>query len=996
MKTENRIWFDLTHSMNWHGGIVGIVRVELELAAALKKRHSNIAFSVYKNGAFHEVHEHEVPWVNESENLGDAYLKKNPVKNVTVSNATLNAKLDKYFSALKTQHPGRVARMQQSLLLLASALPLWLQVLSVFIVWPINKLLSLVSKLYGMIKPNHISKTLAQPQIQTLNNHNNIHPFGRGDIIINAGWWNEEKQNAYKKLKASGANVYLSYFVYDTILINKSTRHLYSEELEISFKKYFVWISEVCDFVFYGGETAKLDSEAHQQQYGLRTPKGTAIKLATKITLRESTQNELSLLGICGDFFLCVGTIEPRKNHETLYKAYITLLEKGIQDLPQLVFAGRTGEGTADLIDTIKRDPRIRKKLLLITPTDAELASLYSACLFTLLPTYYEGWSLTLPESLGYGKFCLAADVAPLKEVGENLVDYIYPTDVAEWANKIEYFHRNRFELQRREAFIKENWRVTTWDDCAKAIVTSVESFLHGQFPVHVPSTAWMDMTVSYLLWNGGVTGIIRSELILAHQLKKLIPGLKFYAFHGSNCFEIPEKNLQWLFQSSDVATGYENFQKHWKKIESRGEGSRIPQTAGEQSVSSKIPHRIIAFLANAAPPELTRFQRIKTAFGIHLSFLPPKLSLKVIDKVFRFFPSIRPNPKLLDFHEEPDSFYPALMAENIKIEIDRKIEFSKSQPLPFSDGDIVFSAGIHWDFSPLIEIIKAKEKTKFYYSQIIYDLTPLNTPHLHVPEASYWYTGFFYLAGLASNQIIYGGKTALYDGQKWQTEMGWHVTPGMPVKFGSDIASAKDKGNDNEVLEELGINGRFILAVGTIENRKNHDTLYKAYLKLLDQQADDLPQLVFVGGPGWKVQNLLQTIKRDRRVQGKLLILRTTDQQLDVLYRNCLFTVLASLYEGWSLTLPESLSYGKFCLTSAVAPLQETGRDLVDYVHPWDVSGWAEKIMFYSASTEALAERERRILQEWHPISWEDCAKQIAKILSGAATDLNREMVNE
>jgi glycosyltransferase involved in cell wall biosynthesis len=297
---------------------------------------------------------------------------------------------------------------------------------------------------------------------------------------------------------------------------------------------------------------------------------------------------------------------------------------------------------------------------------------------------------------------------------------------------------------------------------------------------------------------------------------------------------------------------------------------------------------------------------------------------------------------------------------------------------LPFRKDDIVFSAGINWDERPLIEIIKAKQQIGFIYSQIIYDMTPLITPQLHAREAFDWYNRFYYLASLASNTIMYGGETAKRDGQAWQRRFGWPVTNGIAIKFGSDIAPAQDHSQDEEILKRLGITGNYMLSVGTLEIRKNHEAIYKAYLELLKDPDCELPQMVFVGGPGWKAKDLFEIIQRDSRVRGKILMLRTSDQELDVLYRNCLFTLLPSLYEGWSLTLPESLGYGKFCLTSAVDPLMETGRDLVDYVDPWDVTGWAEKMQHYIQHPAEVKNFEKRIQEEWDTITWQNCANNV------------------
>ena len=94
------------------------------------------------------------------------------------------------------------------------------------------------------------------------------------------------------------------------------------------------------------------------------------------------------------------------------------------------------------------------------------------------------------------------------------------------------------------------------------------------------------------------------------------------------------------------------------------------------------------------------------------------------------------------------------------------------------------------------------------------------------------------------------------------------------------------------------------------------------------------------------------------------------------------MFTVLASLYEGWSLTLPESLNYGKFCIASDVAPLKEIGGDFIDYANPYNAKEWAEKILYYYRNLDKLEEKNRNIEENWKSITWEECAKNVAKEL--------------
>jgi glycosyltransferase involved in cell wall biosynthesis len=175
-------------------------------------------------------------------------------------------------------------------------------------------------------------------------------------------------------------------------------------------------------------------------------------------------------------------------------------------------------------------------------------------------------------------------------------------------------------------------------------------------------------------------------------------------------------------------------------------------------------------------------------------------------------------------------------------------------------------------------------------------------------------------------------------------------------------------------------------MTVGTFEPRKNHEMLYKAFLRILDEKMVKEPlQMVFVGKPGWKTDDFRQILAGDTRVKGKILIINPSDTELHALYRQCRFTLLASFYEGWSLTLPESLSYGKFCLVSDVDPLRETGRDLVEYIHPLDTYRWADRIAHYANNPAEVLVWEEKIREGWHPTSWSQSTARLIEILHDA-----------
>ena len=102
-------------------------------------------------------------------------------------------------------------------------------------------------------------------------------------------------------------------------------------------------------------------------------------------------------------FVLCVGTVEPRKNHQLLLRTWSELLQRHDRSaVPTLVWAGREGWMVHDLLAGVEASNFLDGKLIWVGRenglSDASLHRLYTACLFTMFPSIYEGWGLPVSE----------------------------------------------------------------------------------------------------------------------------------------------------------------------------------------------------------------------------------------------------------------------------------------------------------------------------------------------------------------------------------------------------------------------------------------------------------------------------------------------------------------------------------------------------------------------------------------------------------------------
>ena len=178
-------------------------------------------------------------------------------------------------------------------------------------------------------------------------------------------------------------------------------------------------------------------------------------------------------------FVLCVGTTEPRKNIWRLLMAWKLLVDQGHVDIPRLVLAGRTGWQSHVVRDFLQGTGNIYGYVTLIEePSDADLEFLYRHCLFTAMPSLYEGWGLPVGEALSYGKTAVVSSNSSLPEVGQDMVEYCDPKSVESIAAAVRRLvddPEHRLALEARIAATT----LRTWADVATELLQILDAPSH-------------------------------------------------------------------------------------------------------------------------------------------------------------------------------------------------------------------------------------------------------------------------------------------------------------------------------------------------------------------------------------------------------------------------------------------------------------------------------------------------------------------------------------
>ena len=179
----------------------------------------------------------------------------------------------------------------------------------------------------------------------------------------------------------------------------------------------------------------------------------------------------------------------------------------------------------------------------------------------------------------------------------------------------------------------------------------------------------------------------------------------------------------------------------------------------------------------------------------------------------------------------------------------------------------------------------------------------------------------------LANSQATADALTARFPAARGRT---------VVARFG--VAPTLAAAPDPAEAAELPAPG-FVLAVGTLEPRKNLPRLVEAYGRLPEvlQQAHPL---AVVGALGWETGETLEAL---RSLGDRAHVLgHVSDRALAELYRRCAVFAFPSLGEGFGLPVLEAMGAGAAVLTSDVSSLPEVGGDAVAYADPRDVGALA------------------------------------------------------
>ena len=199
------------------------------------------------------------------------------------------------------------------------------------------------------------------------------------------------------------------------------------------------------------------------------------------------------------------------------------------------------------------------------------------------------------------------------------------------------------------------------------------------------------------------------------------------------------------------------------------------------------------------------------------------------------------------------------------------------------------------------------------------------------------------------------------------------HVVP-----LGFDRNSSYPNKN-KMLLEGMGIEGRYVLYLGALDNRKGVVDIFQAFKRIREKGYK--VKLVLAGGKDPNVFKVIEELKFHQFVGDIILPGFVTDDQKRVLLSCAEAFLFPSEYEGFGLPVLEAMACGAPVITTNVSSLPEVGGDAAMYVSPKNPEELAMAIEKMLSSESLRQEYIAKGFEQCKKFSWDKTAEMTEEV---------------
>ena len=208
-----------------------------------------------------------------------------------------------------------------------------------------------------------------------------------------------------------------------------------------------------------------------------------------------------------------------------------------------------------------------------------------------------------------------------------------------------------------------------------------------------------------------------------------------------------------------------------------------------------------------------------------------------------------------------------------------------------------------------------------------------------------------------------------------------------IPDAAPNHFAPVEDEKEIQNVRDTYGIIGDYILAVGSIQPRKNLIRLVHSFSHLRRERPGvKLPKLVLVGKQAWLYGETLRAIEQSGVGDQIILTGYVSEKDLPALYSGAICFVYPSYFEGFGLPPLEAMKCGVPVIAGNNTSVPEVVGDAALLVNPFDEAEITSALACLIDNSDLRDKLRVKGLKQAGKFSWHDTAKRTLEVYKQVA----------